>query len=234
MQSLREIDAHFVLSRVPRDVRALAKAESLFIAGGFIRSTIAGEKPSDVDLFGPSREALELHALKFAQTRECRYHATENAFTVLSGSRLPVQFIHRWLYPAGEEGALKLLAEFDFTVAQAALWYEAKGTSEGRWRSLVSDDFYADLAARRLVYTHPNRPEDAGGSILRVRKFLARGYNIQPLSFAGVISRLALSVRWDEVTTEAQATKVIAGLLREVDPLMVVDGVLVDEHERDE
>ena len=39
------------------------------------------------------------------------------------------------------------------------------------------DEFYPDLAARRLVYTAPVRDEEAGGSLLRVRKFIERKDN---------------------------------------------------------
>lgn len=47
--------------------------------------------------------------------------------------------------------------------------------------------------------------------------------------FAG----LAMAVRWDDVNgREDQATKVITGLLREVDPNISIDGLdPVDEHE---
>lgn len=235
MAKLTKQDLNFVLSRVPRDVRELVKTKALFIAGGFIRSTIAGEKPSDVDLFGPSKEALKMVATEFALKRQARLHETDNAFTILSGHRIPIQFIHRWTYGVGEEA--RLISEFDFTIAQAVIWaveVKVAGKSEWRWESLASDSFYSDLAARRLVYTYPKRDEDAGGSLLRALKFVKRGYSIQAASLAGVVARLLGAVRKiDKVyDSEDWATTVILGLLREVDPLIVVDGVdLVDEHE---
>ncbi len=226
MSALRIQDLHLVVSRIPRDVLKMVQTNNLFIAGGFVRSKIADEKASDIDIFGPSKEALKAVAMQFALDRGGRLHETDNAFTVLSGSRIPVQFIHRWVYAPGQ--AQKLLAEFDFTIAQAVLWRSGE-----KWESLISDDFYADLAARRLVYTHPQRVEDAGGSMLRVRKFLAKGYSIQPKSLAGVIARLLMAVRTKEGCWEEEwVTQVICGLLREVDPMRIVDGVdLIDEHE---
>lgn len=224
--SLRTQDLHFVVSRIPRDVMKVVKEHNLFIAGGFLRSTISDEKASDIDLFGSSVEQLKLVASLLTVERQGRMHTTDNAFTVLSGNRIPVQFISKWLYAKDE--AAKLLQEFDFTIAQAVLWWENE-----HWQSLISDDFYADCAAKRLVYTHPNRAEAAGGSLLRVRKFVAKGYSIQPKSLAGVISRLFLAVHSQEGDwSEDWLTKVLCGLLREVDPMRVVDGVdLVDEHE---
>jgi len=58
--------------------------------------------------------------------------------------------------------------------------------------------------------------------MLRVRKFLKRGYNIQVLALAGVMSRVYQAVK-DESGVEVE--KVIAGLLREVDPLVVSDDI---------
>lgn len=225
-------DLNFVLRRVPRDVRELMKLRGLFLAGGFIRAAIAGEKASDIDLFGASLESLKLDAMQFAIARQGRMHETDNALTVLTpGHRLPVQFITKWLYAPGEQE--KLLAEFDFTIAQSVIWWDKDG-----WHSSIGEAFYRDLAARRLVYTFPQRAEAAGGSLLRARKFLMRGYNIQAESLAGVISRLvsgvneaAMGALVGEPGIEKARAQVMSGLLREVDPLIVIDGVdLADEH----
>lgn len=223
---LTKEDLRFVVTRLPRDVRTLAKDHGLFIAGGFIRETIAGNKAHDVDLFGPIKEGLGIAAELIAAKREARLYKTDNAITVLTGSRMPIQFITRWLYTDPQ----KLLHEFDFTVCQAVIWFDK---TDGLWKSSISDGFYPDLAARRLVYTYPQREEDAGGSMLRVRKFLQRGYSIQALSLGGVIARIARAVDWHKVGDDEQrAGLVIAGLLREVDPLTIVDGLEpVDDHE---
>lgn len=229
LTTLSHIDLRFVASRIPRDIRGLMEKHGIYLAGGFIRATIAGEKPSDIDLFGASKDALKLVALELAQARGGRMHETQNAYTVLTGHRMPVQFIHRWLYGPGEQE--RLIAEFDFTIAQAVMWMQCDGPAP-QWQSLCAADFYPDLAARRLTYTHPVRAEDAGGSLLRVRKFLKAGYNIQPGALAGVISRLFMAVRdRDEMDNEQRVATVLHGLLREVDPLIVVDGFdVVDEH----
>jgi hypothetical protein len=125
-----------------------------------------------------------------------------------------------------------LVESFDFTVCQAALWFNKR---ENQWESMIGDRFYPDLAARRLVYTYPQREEEAGGSMMRVRKFLARGWNIQADSLGGVMARVAMKVQWDrlagvdrqglELSRERAAAEVITGLLYEVDPLLVVDGL---------
>lgn len=226
MNCLTKQDLRLCVSRIPKDVREIMAKYNLIVGGGFIRSTIAGEKVNDIDLFGPDKQTLELAANQLRYQRNGRLHTTENAFTVLSASRIPVQFISKWLYKTAAE----VCADFDFTVCQAAI----ETSDDKTWTCVCSDSFYPDLAAKRLVYTFPQREEAAGGSLIRVRKFLKRGYNIQAYSLAGVIARLMQKVYASSLVdnSEQGLTMVITGLLREVDPLVVVDGLdVVDEHE---
>lgn len=232
MRELTPTDLNMVLRRLPKDLRDLAKNNGLFVAGGFVREVIAGAPVQDIDLFGPSAYGLELLADELAIARAGRLHKTQFACTVIAPPRAPVQFIRRWNYSDPEQ----LLRELDFTVCQAAVFYR-----DGGWRSLCSEGFYPDLAARRLVYTFPKREEAAGGSLMRVRKFLARGYNIQASSLAGVVARLMGGVnegKLQGLITEGRSVEearhmVLKGLLHEVDPLVVIDNVEPDETEPD-
>jgi hypothetical protein len=225
MITLTEQDLQFVVRRIPRDVREMLMTAPLFVAGGFIRETIAGGEVQDIDIFGPSVEQLRVAANAIADKREAKPHTSDNAITVLAPPRLPLQFITRWVFSE----AAPLVQSFDFTVCQAAIWFD-KPTA--RWYSAAADGFYPDLAARRLVYTAPERNEEAGGSMMRVRKFLMRGYNIQASSLGAVIARVMSKVERPESMGEKQRGDVIAGLLHEVDPLLVVDGLEpVNEHE---
>jgi len=226
-------DLRLVVTRLPMDVRKLMMKADVILGGGFIRETIAGNQPKDIDLFGSSGDVLRIAAELLCVGRQGRKYSTDNAITVLSGNRMPVQFILRWLFAQPSD----VVESFDFTVCQAAIWYDKK---EAAWKSVISAGFYPDLAARRLVYTFPRREEEAGGSMLRVRKFLQRGYSIQAPSLAGVIARIAMAVRWDEIArkngdgyaSERSVALIISGLLREVDPNITVDGLdVVDEHE---
>lgn len=221
-------DVRYVVSHIPKDVRSIISRDRLFLAGGFIRSIIAGERPSDIDLFGPTEAVLRASAEDLQKYRMgSRIHKSDNAYTLLSPPRKPIQFITRWLYLDPEV----LLKEFDFTVAQAIIWWDGD-----YWQSLASPRFYVDLAAKRLYYTSPVRKEDAGGSLLRVRKFLSKGYSIQIGSLAAVVARLAMAVDWDALKDrnggklwEERVSTVIHGLLREVDPNTVIDGFEVHE-----
>jgi hypothetical protein len=238
MNQLLKVDLDRVVRNIPADVRQLIGAHGLILAGGFIREHIAGRNDvRDLDLFGASKERLKvaasmLHIKRGVDTT--RLHESDFAYTVLSTARVPVQFIHNWTYTEPQA----LLDELDFTVCQAAIW-KAPG---GEWQSLCSERFYPDLAARRLVYTMPSREELAGGSIMRVRKMLARGYSIQADSFAGVIARLVGGIDERKLgglirdgRTEEQARHlVLKSLLHEVDPLLLVDGLEMAEEGAEE
>ena len=224
MNNLSKNDIHFVVSRLPKDIRELMQKDQVFLGGGFLRATIAGEKPSDIDLFGPSEEILDNCANKLVANRPgARKIRTKNAITIYQSPRLPVQFITRWMF----DDPVRLAESFDFTISQAVIWYNRTPVQvDTRWLSWTAEDFYADLAARRLVYTQPKRNEDAGGSLMRVRKFLGRGYNIQVPALAAVLARLVSGVDAGrvDVKDEVATSRVLEGLLREVDPLTIIDG----------
>jgi len=231
MRALLKEDLHHVVASLPKDVIELIKKyPMLMVAGGFIRSVIAEERISDIDLFGCNMEALKQVAQELAISRRVGMHTTANALTVLAPPRMPIQFITRWLYTDHEA----LLNSFDFTVAQAIIKWNsdvAIGATLGRWEGWCSDRFYEDLAARRLYYTSPIREEEPGGSLLRVRKFLMKGYTIQAWSLGMVVARLVSKIEPERLNGNDIGT-IIVGLLREVDPMRVIDGLdMVDEHE---
>lgn len=231
---LADYDLRFVAQRMPKDIRDLLthNARLLMVGGGFVRAVIAGEEPSDIDIFGHDKAFLEavaqiLVAKRKEQGEQSRIHATKNAITVITPNRIPVQFITRWTFKAPQE----LVASFDFTVCQAAFWRHGNQSNDP-WCSSIGERFYSDLAAKRLHYTSPVRDEEAGGSMLRVIKYVKRGYSIQVTSLGGVIARLTNAMNKETGLAERAPEIVLAGLLREVDPLYVIDGFdVADEHE---
>ena len=226
MTELIKTDLQFCVSRIPKDIRDLMQKYSLILGGGFIRNTISGEKVNDIDLFGADATTLQLAAQELGILRTAKIHETKYAYTILSPPRLPVQLIKRWHYTE----MITLCQEFDFTVCQAAIRF-LSGESGG-WTSWTGERFYPDLAAKRLVYTSPQRDEEAGGSFLRMRKFLQRGYSIQAVSMAAVTARLIAKIPYRDLKDENVITRVITNLLREVDPMAVIDGIdFLDEHE---
>ena len=228
MNKLTREDLHLTVLHIPKDVQKemMKTKQQLFVGGGFVRAAISGEDISDIDMFGKSKESLQAISDRLYSLREgSRKLTTDNAITVLTHPRKPLQFITRWLFSKPKD----LIDSFDFTVCQAVVWY-----SSGKWRSMISDRFYSDLAAKRLIYTSPVRDEEAGGSMLRMRKYISRGYNIQPESMGRILARLVVGIKKYSVDIhdEKAVGYVLSGMLREVDPLMIVDGCeLIADHE---
>lgn len=236
MSELISTDLNFVVQRLPSDIRDLMKVRpQIYVGGGFIRAVVGGEEVSDIDIFGPSKDDLDAAATQLAARRPgSKIHRTGNAITLLSPERMPVQFITRWTF----NDAHSLTRSFDFTVCQAAVWRNLHYPT-APWESSISNRFYIDLAARRLVYTAPIREEEAGGSLLRVLKYTRRGYTIQMESLGEVVARIAAKAGDPTYIEERRKQglpitlgRVMAGLLREVDPLMIVDGLeMTNDHE---
>lgn len=225
-------DLRYVVTRLPRDIRTLLteNARKLYVGGGFIRATVAGETPGDIDLFGNDAAALDAMAVLLASRRPgSKLHRSKNAITLITPDRLMVQFITRWTFDRPQA----LVDSFDFTVCQAAIW-RTGSMSNDAWGSAIGTGFYPDLAGRRLVYTRPIRIEEAGGSMLRVLKYVKRGYSIQVDSLGAVMARCASNFKPNEESHlhgEPGLALTLAGRLREVDPSLVVDGFeLVDDH----
>lgn len=228
MRTLETQDIFWIKKRMPESVRSLMmkNARVLFLAGGFIRACIANEQASDIDLFTSSKDlAREIGMYLVAHGKGLRMVETDNAFTVL-GLSVPVQLIHRWTFDAPQ----KCVESFDFTIARAAIWFDAEerdGSRHSVLQSCCDDRFYSDLAAKRLVYCSPVRNEDAGGSMLRVLKFYQRGYRIPLDSLGAVMARMAnavdrgaidASMKANNCSYEEQVARVFTGMLHEVDP----------------
>lgn len=221
MNTLDINDLKFAVQRLPEAlVKIMYRPEwhnRIFIAGGFVRAIVAGEKISDIDLFTDSLRGCELLANNIATTLSKKVHKTDNAFSIRSSPM--IQVISRWTFMKPEQVA----ESFDFTVCCAVIYYNGK-----TFDSYVDERFYVDLASKRLVYRKPVRNEDAGGSMLRVLKYYQRGYRIPLDSLAAVIARLNTQVDFDKIkrnvnseNSENSVADVITGLLRIVDPTVV-------------
>jgi hypothetical protein len=181
---------------------------AVFVAGGFVRSCVAGEKINDIDLFCDTPNRARDLAAQVAGVTRNSLHTSENAHTVRTRP-YATQFISRWTFTSPEQ----CIESFDFTIAKAAIWWDGSA-----WVGKCDERFYADLASKRLVYTSPVREEEAGGSMLRVLKFYQRGYRIPMDSLGEVIARIAASAGDAIVTGDEPLGPIITSLLREVDP----------------
>lgn len=197
MNVLTEEDLGLVIEKLPRPLRdwmrQLGWTGRIFVAGGFIRATVAGEEVNDIDIFTCSKAdsdilARDLLGLSPQQWPDAalRHKAglveTVNSFTLTSFSPA-IQIIHRWNF----ESASAAIAAFDFTICCAAIWFDGPSDS---FKSVCDPRFYPDLAAKRIVYRSPKREENPAGSLLRALKFVRLGYSLSNVALAGVLGRL--------------------------------------------
>lgn len=235
MNELTWHDLQFALLQTPKPLLKLMKgpawAGKIFVGGGFLRSIVAREPVNDIDVFTGSKNDAEMLSQILAAETESRVYTTDNAYTVL-GTKPAVQIIHRWTF----DTAHNLCQSFDFTCCCAAFWWNEKNDGlidESSWASTCDPRFYCDVAAKRLIYRNPTRNEDAGGSMLRVLKYYQKGYRIPLDSLAAVITRLVQGVDFKELLPNLDGpaavelaakeaperfSRIICGLLREVDP----------------
>ncbi len=222
-------DLQWCLRRTPKHLlEALKKTgNTVFVAGGFIRSCVAHEPVNDIDCFAQSKDAAHAFALILADGKAERVIETGNAFTIRGGRGPTIQVVHRWTFQTPED----CIASFDFTIARAAFWWVSEPNphpeqAQGYWKSASDPRFYPDLAGKRLIYCSPDRNEDAGGSMLRVLKFYQRGYRIPIDSLGAVIARMVMGMDPKSLMrlgvsdefSEPRVALVATGLLREVDP----------------
>lgn len=211
MLQLGKHDKDWAVKRLPKTLAKTLSTrgdyDKFVVAGGFLRSTIAKEPVSDIDIFTDTKDRAE--SLANELTPKSQPYCTDNAVSVTLDGKL-IQIIYRWPFPHAEA----VVKHFDFTVCQAALYFTASG-----WASLRGDEFYEDLAAKRLVYTYPdNASAEPGGSMLRMLKYRAKGYHPTLGTIAGIVGRIA-----ERCTSSAFEIGVLAQL-REVDPLLAVIG----------
>jgi len=160
----------------------------VFVAGGCIRAVVARESVNDIDVFTEATIDADKLARKISihcdpddsfSTVEEDIHKTEYSWTI-DTKPIQVQIIRAWNYATAQ----KVIDSFDFTISQAAIWWE-----NGSWNSVCSNTFYSDLAARRIRYTGNPVLDGANplNSALRVLKFYELGYVIDGFSYKQVV-----------------------------------------------
>lgn len=227
MRTLGWFDLNRSISCLPKSVHdyLLMSDSDIFLAGGYIRAMVTGEKVNDIDLFchskynsgGIEKIARDIHH-RMSDGKDT-IEKTQNSWTIVSGD-LVVQIITRWQFETPEQ----CINTFDFTIASAAIWFDK---NKDEWSSICHDCFYEDLAAKRLIYTKPpikvgeEKWSVPGATLLRVLKFYQKGYRIPLDSLAHIVSRLARDVdqtKLQKIEAEDPMAHVITGMLREVDP----------------
>jgi len=228
---LNKYDLHRALRGIPKELKQHMRGGTVFVGGGYLTSVVRGDKVNDIDVFvGSKAEAEELSRSLKAKLDITNEWKSDNAITLRRPGRPPIQIIHRWTFKKIKDVA----DSFDFTICCAAIGYEFGPSGVLEVRSYCDPAFYQDVAANRLVYRHPIRNEDAGGSMLRLLKYYRKGYSAPLTTTGGVIARMLAKVDWQHVNTHHGAereeflTRVLTGLLVEVDPNSDPEAVLAE------
>lgn len=189
-----------VLKALPQAVISVMQNHRVFLAGGFIRAIVAGEKPSDIDLWVSSREEADRVSLALVRESSTAVrHESPNSFTIIGLGR-PIQVIHRWCF----EGADAILDSFDYTIAQAVIYWEPYSD----WYGWCGPRFYDDVKDKQLTYLAPARQEEVCGSLFRLFKFYKRGYNVSLETLAAVMARATSHYNMlSEATTKQEYLK---------------------------
>lgn len=227
-------DLQQAIRRLPKELVQAMKddPDNIMVGGGYLRSIVANEYINDIDVFVPNKDAAKALAQKLSAAgrsggRPTR-HIHESPFAYSIHEYKPmIQIIHRWNF----DDVKSVCRSFDFTCCAAAFSWVSFGqngqsTLHYGWDSYCDPDFYTSIAAKRLIYTAPTRDEEPGGSTLRILKYYQKEYRIPLDSLATVLARLFLGIvkpdkPWEDMLSskdEYQLSKVICGLLREVDP----------------
>lgn len=164
---------------LPTPVITSMRTHGLFMAGGYLRSTLVEEKPADIDLFGPDEDTMNRAIEDFLDTNEKATigFRSRNAVTIyLQGSK--IQFILADCRPT----LIETVMSFDFTICQAGIMI----TDEGAMEMVITDDFLNHTSKNLLRYTRPVRNQEPGAPMRRMLSFVARGFKPDFKSIASV------------------------------------------------
>ena len=157
----------------------------LILAGGFLRTTSCGERPySDHDLFLCEKgKGLSGHVVSFLSQQqilglETEWHVTPRAVAARINGAV-VQLVLGW-HP---KDAMDLIRQFDLTTSKAAMWYAESNAYSVR--GICSQSFLRDISQRAIVY---EVGADPVSSIIRITKFLRKGFTISSRSLVDFIA----------------------------------------------
>ncbi len=175
-----KIDANKLFDSLPMQVKTtlLKYQGNVYVGGGYLRDSILGEKVKDIDLF--STYGVQTQVREYLKSISDSYFTSNNATTFYIKGQPTFQLITKWTY----QDAQDMIKDFDFTINQIGLYVK-----DNKPIVVYLDEFLEDIASKTLTYTQPIREENCAGSLLRMVKFLGRGYTIDRKNLAALIGR---------------------------------------------
>jgi hypothetical protein len=140
------------------------KGLNVVIAGGAIRDSLFGDDYSDIDIFGLTKEGLDLFVkLNLSKSQGYKMvYFNENLRTYRKG-KIKVQIIYREY-----EKLTDIIDSFDFTVCQ--FMYDGE-------KVICNPSGLLDVYHKRIVINHLE-PLFVFDSLRRVQKYIQKGYTI--------------------------------------------------------
>lgn len=182
---------------------------SVVLAGGFVRDTLSGAAPKDVDLWVRDAETEDRVHKALVPVTET-FKQSPWATTYLS-RWLPIQVI-RWEFTTLSD----LLRHFDFSVCQAAVCYA------DTWIGLASVEFFTDIQDHVIHYNTEQHKFLVASDVWHMTRLLSKGYRIPKSELIEVMSRFAATVQGRTIPTEGDVKRIEevfedAGYRRRVD-----------------
>jgi len=156
------------------------------LAGGFIRDTLTGADPKDVDLW--VRDDVAETAIHKALVQDTETFKVSPWATTYLSRWCPIQVI-KWEFTTLGD----LLRHFDFSVCQAAVTYS------DNWIGLTSDEFTTDIINKVIHYNTEQHKFLAASDVWHMTRLLSKGYRIPKSELIQVMSRYAATL--DKRTT---------------------------------
>ena len=161
-----ELPKESLLTKLPNFVYVVDVKGSMnvVIAGGAIRDSLFGDEYSDIDIFGLTKEGLDLFVkLNLSKSQGYKMvYFNENLRTYRKG-KIKVQIIYREY-----EKLTDIIDSFDFTVCQ--FMYDGD-------KVICNPSGLLDVYHRRIVINHLE-PLFVFDSLRRVQKYIQKGYTI--------------------------------------------------------
>ena len=165
---ITEISKDNLLYPIPE----LSLSKNVWIAGGAIRSSLLGERYSDIDIFGKSKEDLNTFATTLNGFK--LVYDSETLKTYRKGNE-KVQLIYR-----DYDSIESCIESFDYTICQFAM------NDEGLF---CNPDSLIHLFRKRLVVNEIN-PEWAADSLRRMQKYIKAGFTICDGGLSDIINSI--------------------------------------------
>lgn len=164
--------------------RMRENGKEMVLAGGYIRDTLLGVTPKDVDIFGTKATCQDVATALTPGDIDTPMVIRKNSLTLEIGTRT-YQFIHKFKFSGPEQ----LLDQFDYSIARAGIWYDRSGK---KWTGTCWNSWEEDALAKRLLFLDKT-PELE--SIVRLLSFTRRGYSVDSLSLSRILTSALASIK---------------------------------------